>query len=59
MSDTPPPSGTRLIINPPPFLRVLGCSGCGLGCFVFLLIVFVLGGLFGILMFGWKVLFGS
>jgi len=60
MSDPfPPPSTTRIYINPPPFLRALGCGGCGLGCFVILLIAFVLGGIFGILLFGWKTLFGG
>jgi hypothetical protein len=56
MSDPYPPPQTRIIINPPPFLRLLGCSGCGLGCLVVLIVVFLLGGVFGILMFGWKTL---
>ena len=60
MSDPfPPPSTTRIYINAPPFLRALGCSGCGLGCFVFLLIVFILGGIFGVLLFGWRTLIGG
>ena len=59
MSDSlPPPPHTRIYINAPPFLRALGCSGCSLGCMVLLFVVFVLGGLFGILMFGWKTLLG-
>jgi hypothetical protein len=61
MSDPllPPPPGTRIYFTPPPFLRLIGCSGCGLGCLVALLVVFFLGGLFGMLLFGWKTLFGG
>jgi hypothetical protein len=58
MSDLPPPSRTRIYLNLPPFLRALGCGGCGLGCFGILLAVFLFGGLFGILLFGWKTLLG-
>lgn len=58
MSDPFPPSHTRIYLNAPPFLRALGCGGCGLGCMGMLLVVFLLGGLFGILLFGWKTLLG-
>ncbi len=58
MSDPFPPSGTRIYLNAPPILRAIGCSGCGLGCAGLLLIVFLLGGLFGILLFGWRTLLG-
>jgi hypothetical protein len=58
MSDPFPPSRTRIYLNPPPFLRALGCSGCGLGCLAGLLVVFLLGGLAGVLLFGWKTLLG-
>jgi hypothetical protein len=59
MSDPFPPSQTRIYLNPPPVLRALGCGGCGFGCLILGLAVFVLGGLFGILMFGWKTLLGG
>jgi hypothetical protein len=59
MSDPFPPPQTRIYINAPPFLRALGCGGCGLGCLGMLLLVFLLGGLFGILVFGWKTLLGG
>lgn len=58
MSDPYPPSHTRIYINAPPFLRAVGCSGCGLGCLGMLIAVFVLGGILGILLFGWKTLVG-
>ncbi len=54
----PPPSTTRIYINPPPFMRALGCTGCWLGCAVVALVVFLLGGIFGMLLFGWKTLVG-
>jgi hypothetical protein len=52
MTDPLPPSTTRIYFTPPPFLRALGCTGCGLGCAVVALVVFLLGGLFGVLLFG-------
>jgi hypothetical protein len=59
MSDPyPPPSTTRIYLNAPPFMRALGCTGCGLGCVVTALVVFLLGGIFGMLLFGWKTLVG-
>ena len=54
-----PPSETRIYLNAPPFLRALGCSGCGLGCLAVLLVIFVLGGIFGVLLFGWNTLLGN
>lgn len=59
MSDLTPPSHTRIYITAPPLLRALGCGGCGLGCLVILLVIFVLGGIFGVLVFGWKMLLVS
>jgi hypothetical protein len=58
MSNPYPPSQTRITINAPPFLRAVGCGGCGLGCLGMLIVLFVLGGIFGILLFGWKTLVG-
>jgi hypothetical protein len=57
MSDPYPPP--RIYFTPPPFLRLIGCSGCGLGCLAALLVVFLLGGIFGWFLFGWKILFGG
>ena len=59
MSDPFPPPQTRIILNPQPLLRLIGCSGCGLGCFSLLLVVFLLGGAFGVLLFGWRTLLGG
>lgn len=58
MSDPFPPDPPRIYLNTLPIIRAIGCSGCTLGCAGFLLIVFLLGGLFGILAFGWKTLLG-
>ena len=41
----------RVYFNPRPPLRGIGCAGCLLG-------LFVLGGIVGILLFGWKSLLG-
>lgn len=41
----------RVTINAPPSLRIAGCAGC-------LLMLFVLGGIVGVLLFGWKTLLG-
>ena len=57
MSD-PFPYDTRIYLNAPPFLRALGCGGCGVGCLVLAIVVFVLGGILGVLLFGWKTLTG-
>jgi hypothetical protein len=58
MSDPYPPSQTRIYLNAPPFLRAVGCGGCGLGCLGIALTVFVIGGFVGVLLFGWKTLMG-
>jgi len=42
---------TRIYFTPPPFMRGFGCVGC-------LLVVFILGGIIGVLLFGWKTLLG-
>lgn len=59
MSDPFPPPHTRIYLNAPPVLRALGCGGCGFGCLMLGLAVFVLGGVFGVLMFGWQKLLGG
>jgi hypothetical protein len=59
MSGPYPPPQTRIIFTPPPGLKVYGCSGCSLGCLVFLLLVFLAGGVFGMLLFGWRTLFAG
>lgn len=59
MSDPLLPPQTRIYLNRGPFLRALGCSGCGLGCFTLFLVVLVLGGVLGLLLFGWKTLLGA
>jgi len=41
----------RVIFNPPPRVRALGCAGC-------LAVLFVVGGIVGVLLFGWKTLLG-
>jgi hypothetical protein len=51
MSDQLPDPQFRVYFNPGPRLRGLGCLGC-------LLVIFVLGGLLGILVYGWRVLLG-
>ncbi|GAA0538183.1 hypothetical protein FHS83_003547 [Rhizomicrobium palustre] len=58
MSDPFPPAQTRIYLNAPPFFRAIGCGGCGLGCGAVLIGAFVLGGLFGVLLFGWRTLLG-
>ncbi|HVU19540.1 MAG TPA: hypothetical protein VHE09_02340 [Rhizomicrobium sp.] len=42
----------RVYFNPGPRFKGLGCAGC-------LLAIFVLGGILGILLFGWKTLLGG
>ena len=42
---------TRIYFTPPPFLRGFGCAGC-------LLVIFVIGGIVGVLLFGWRTLLG-
>jgi hypothetical protein len=58
MSDPFPPSHTRIYLNAPPLLRAVGCTGCSLGCLGAALAVFVIGGVIGVLLFGWKTLIG-
>jgi hypothetical protein len=41
----------RVYLNLSPGFRALGCMGC-------LVAIFVLGGIFGVLLFGWKTLLG-
>jgi hypothetical protein len=41
----------RVYFNPGPRLRGFGCLGC-------LAAIFVLGGIMGVLLFGWKTLLG-
>lgn len=41
----------RVYINGPPHMRAFGCVGC-------LVAIFVLGGIIGVLLFGWKTLLG-
>jgi hypothetical protein len=58
MSDPYPPSQTKIYLNAPPFVRALGCGGCGLGCLGLVLVLFVLGGVVGLLWSGWRALLG-
>jgi len=58
MPDLFPPPQTRIYVNFPPFLRAIGCGGCGLGCASLLLAAFVIGGIVGVLLFGWRTLLG-
>lgn len=46
-----PPPNIRVYFNPPPQWRAMGC----VGCFVML---FIVGGIVGVLLFGWKTLLG-
>jgi hypothetical protein len=49
MSDLPP--NIRVYFNPPPRWRAMGCIGC-------LVVLFIVGGIMGVLLFGWKTLLG-
>ena len=51
MSNLPPDPRIRVYFNPPPVFRTFGCMGC-------LIAVFVVGGIIGVLLFGWKTLLG-
>jgi hypothetical protein len=55
MSDPLPDPYVRVTFNPPPFwrsiFRSMGCVGC-------LVALFVVGGIMGVLLFGWKTLLG-
>ena len=59
MSDPYRPPQTLIYLNAPPFIRALGCGGCGLGCAILFFVVFVFGGLVGVLVFGWRTLLGG
>jgi hypothetical protein len=52
MSEQLPDPEYRVYFNPGPRLRGFGCVGC-------LLVIFVIGGILGILLFGWKTLLGG
>jgi hypothetical protein len=41
----------RVYFNPFPRFRLVGCMGC-------LMALFILGGIVGVLLFGWKTLLG-
>lgn len=52
MSDpNSPNSDVRVYFNPPPRFRAFGCAGC-------MVVLFVLGGILGVLLIGWKALLG-
>jgi hypothetical protein len=42
---------TRIYFNPRPMIGGFGCVGC-------LIAIFVVGGIVGVLLFGWKTLLG-
>ncbi len=41
----------NVVVNVSPQLKILGCAGC-------LLSIFIMGGIVGVLVFGWKTLLG-
>lgn len=45
------PPRYRIVFNPPPDMRLWGCIGC-------LAVLFIAGGIVGVLLFGWKTLLG-
>ena len=49
MSDLPPDPRVRVFFNPRPMLRGFGCFGC-------LIALFIVGGIVGLLVLGWKAL---
>jgi hypothetical protein len=51
MSYPPPDPEIRVMFTPPPAFRAMGCAGC-------LIALFVVGGIVGLLMAGWKALLG-
>jgi hypothetical protein len=51
MSDQYPDPQVRVYFSPPPVFRTFGCAGCLIG-------LFVVGGIIGVLLFGWKTLLG-
>ena len=52
MSEQLPDPRFRVYFNPGPGFGGLGCIGCAL-------VIFILGGILGILLFGWKTLLGG
>jgi hypothetical protein len=46
-----PPQFRIVSFNASPPLRIAGCLGC-------LFVIFVMGGIIGVLLFGWKTLLG-
>ncbi len=50
MSHLPDPE-FRVYFNPPAGFRAMGCAGC-------LIMLFIVGGIMGVLLFGWKTLLG-
>ena len=51
MSNPPPDPNVRIYFNPPPAFRAMGCIGC-------LTALFIVGGIVGVLLFGWQKLLG-
>lgn len=51
MSYPPPDPNVRVYFTPPPAFRAMGCAGC-------LFALFIVGGIAGVLLFGWKTLLG-
>ena len=49
--DPPRDPDVRVYFTPPPAFRAFGCAGC-------LIALFVVGGIMGVLLFGWKTLLG-
>ena len=47
MSDHLPDPQLRVYFTPPPRFKFAGCAGC-------LITIFVLGGILGVLLFGWQ-----
>jgi hypothetical protein len=50
MSQLPDPE-FRVYFNPPPGFRAIGCAGC-------MIMLFIVGGILGVLLFGWEKLLG-
>ena len=51
MSQPPPDRDVRIYFTPPPAFRAMGCVGC-------FATLFIVGGIVGVLLFGWKTLLG-
>ncbi len=50
MTNLPDPE-FRVYFSPPAGFRAMGCAGC-------LITLFIVGGIMGVLLFGWKTLLG-